>query len=98
MPMANEPVIGNWYINSAGDSMEVVAYDPDDGTVEVQFYDGTVEEYDTETWHSLNLEATASPEGWSGSYDIERADYGVDLDGAVQSDRLGSLDDLDREE
>lgn len=72
------PVVGDWYKNENGDSFEVVAYDPDDLTVEVQFYDGTVEEFELDTWNQLQIESIEPPEDWAGSYDIEREDYGVD--------------------
>ena len=44
--MSMTPSVGLWYQNLEGELLEVVAFDPDEGTIEVQFYDGTVEEYD----------------------------------------------------
>ena len=41
-----KPTIGNWYRIHGGDSFEVVAFDEDDGTIELQYFDGTVEEMD----------------------------------------------------
>ena len=38
------PVIGDWYRNSTGDLLEVVALDKSDATIEIQYFDGTVEE------------------------------------------------------
>ena len=74
------PVIGSWYQNVAGESFEVVAHDPDDSTVEIQYFDGTVEELEQEFWAEIVVQTIAAPEDWSGSMDIERIDYGVDLD------------------
>lgn len=72
------PVIGRWYLNDTGESFEVVAHDPDDSTVEIQYFDGTVEELDQESWEEIVVQPVAAPEDWSGSMDIERIDCGVD--------------------
>ena len=77
---APRPAVGEWYQTLEGDALEVVAYDPDEETIEVQFYDGTVEEYDLETWEEMELSAGEPPEDWAGSLDITPDDYGVDLD------------------
>ncbi len=37
------PVIGNWFRRPNGSLFEVVAVDEDDGTVEIQFFDGNCE-------------------------------------------------------
>ena len=44
-----KPTIGNWYRILGGDSFEIVAFDEDDGTIELQYFDGTVEEMDSKT-------------------------------------------------
>lgn len=97
--MANKhlPGIGDWYRNSNGDTFEVVAWDEEDQTVELQYFDGTVEELDMDTWNELLIEAVEQPEDWSGSLDIERDDYGVDLDQAAQNSHLNPLDKLNND-
>ncbi|MEW8691739.1 MAG: DUF6763 family protein [Candidatus Thiodiazotropha endolucinida] len=90
--------IGDWFKTVDGNNLEVVAFDPDDGVVEVQFYDGTVEEYDMEDWESLEVKPIAPPEDWSGSYDLSKDDYGVDLDrpaGEIIPNPLDHLEDSD---
>src|SRR5262245_41232301 len=48
---APQPSIGDWYRQKEGGALfEVVAYDDDDGTIEIQYFDGTVEEMDIEDW------------------------------------------------
>jgi len=74
------PEVGAWYQASEGGYLEVVAYDLEDGSIEVQYYDGTVEEYDHESWEGLALTPAEPPEDWAGSLDLPRDDYGVDLD------------------
>jgi hypothetical protein len=99
---AVRPEIGAWYQTAEGSYLEVVAFDPDDGSVEVQHFDGAVEEYDADSWTLLTLSPASPPEDWSGSLDLGRDDYGVDLDrpaGAVRSNPLDFIepdnDDLD---
>ena len=72
---APQPAIGSWYRLSGGDTFEVVALDDDDGTIEIQYFDGAVEEMDMEDWQSQwedgALEAAEAPEDWTGSVDVE---------------------------
>ncbi len=95
------PAVGDWYRLNGGAPFEVVALDDDDGTIEVQYADGTLEELDREDWKQWCdehvLEATDASEDWSDSADVEadegrsRADpYGEDSDL-----RAGSLDGID---
>ena len=74
------PVVGSWYKLSGGGLFEVVAIDEQDATIEVQHYDGTVEEYELDAWRDMLLLAAEPPEDWAGSLDIEKEDYGVDRD------------------
>lgn len=70
-----KPVIGNWYRIQGSDSFEVVAFDEDDGTIELQYFDGTVEEMDIEDWQAEKesgaLEEVEPPEDWTGSVDVD---------------------------
>lgn len=93
-----EPRIGDWYKTETGDNFEIVAVDEDDETVEIQYFDGTVEELDMDTWYDLNVDAIEPPEDWSGSMDIQRADYGVDLELRSSDQWNNPLDQLDMEE
>ena len=97
MVIKHPPVVGDWYRNPNGEIFEIVAYDEDDQTVELQYFDGTVEELDLDTWNELVIEATEQPEDWSGSLDIEKEDYGVDLDQAAEGSNLSPLDKLDND-
>jgi len=61
------PQVGAWYRLPDGKMFEVVAIDEQDRTVDVQHYDGTVEEWDLEAWTDLSLERGEAPEDWTGS-------------------------------
>ena len=88
------PIVGDWY-RRANALFEVVAIDRDDGTVEVQHFDGTLEEFDLETWEEQEFEEAQAPEDWTGSVDVEPEDYESEREVsavATWSDPLTSLD------
>jgi hypothetical protein len=68
------PEIGRWYSSPDGSLFEVVATDDDDGTIEIQHFDGTLEESGPEEWLAMNVQAVEAPEDWSGSVDISSDD------------------------
>src|SRR5512135_2651112 len=68
------PVIGQWYRRPGGESFEVVAIDRDDRTIEIQYFDGTVEELEVDEWIEAEIEVTEAPEDWTGSLDVEPED------------------------
>jgi len=70
-----QPVVGMWYMRPGGEAFEVVAFDRDDRTIEIQYFDGTVEELDLDEWREGEIRATEAPEDWTGSVDIEPEDY-----------------------
>jgi hypothetical protein len=94
------PGIGDWYRLNGGELFEVVAVDDDDGTIEIQYFDGTVEEMDVDDWNAQweegALEAAEAPEDWSGSVDVESE---KDARGADSSEdrelRASPLDGID---
>jgi hypothetical protein len=73
-----KPVVGEWYRARTGDLFEVVAYDADDGSIELQYFDGTVEEMDVDDWNTEweagELEAAEAPEDSSGAVDVDYDD------------------------
>lgn len=69
------PIIGNWFRSPNGTLFEVVAVDEDDGTVEIQQFDGTIGELEIENWPQLLLVEISAPEDWSGSVDMDPEDY-----------------------
>jgi len=92
------PVIGDWYQRPDGALLEVVAVDRDDGTIEVQHFDGTLEEFDAEAWDELGFVEADPPEDWTGSVDIEPEDFEPQSDSQPQTLWAGPLEYLDRSE
>jgi hypothetical protein len=100
-----QPGIGDWYRLNGGATFEVVALDDHDGTVEIQYFDGTVEEMDMEDWASQwedgTLETAEPPEDWTGSVDVDEPDVdSAGTDGASESrePRASSLEGIDLSE
>ena len=97
-----QPGIGDWYRLNGGALFEVVAFDDDDGTIEIEYFDGTVEEMDIEDWATQwddgALEAAEAPEDWSGSVDVESTDgegRGSESLGEDRDLRANGLDGID---
>ena len=58
----NLPTIGDWYFCSIDNThLEVVAVDEQFGTIEVQYNDGAVSEYDVEGWQQLSAIPSSPP-------------------------------------
>lgn len=93
-----EPAIGRWYRRSNGQLFEVVAVDEDDETIELQFFDGTIDEVDHETWAKLLIERVAAPEDWSGSVDMDPEDYAGDEEGEIPAGYHDPMELLDNAE
>lgn len=90
------PVIGNWFRRPNGALFEVVAVDEDDGTVEIQQFDGTIGEIDIENWPQLLLVEVSPPEDWSGSVDMDPDDYVGKSAGDMPSGFHDPLEFLDK--
>jgi len=69
------PIIGQWFSRPNGTLFEVVAIDDDDRTVEIQQFDGTIDEVDIDNWSDLMLTEVSAPEDWSGSVDMDPEDF-----------------------
>jgi Family of unknown function (DUF6763) len=92
------PLVGNWYRRPDGQMLEVVAIDREDGTIEVQHFDGTVEEIEMDAWLDVEFEEADAPEDWSGSVDIEPEDFETERAATNATTWTDPLDYLDRSE
>ncbi len=92
------PVIGHWYRRTNGNLLKIVAVDEDDATIEVQFFDGTIDEVDVDTWNSLLLERVDPPEDWSGSVDMDPEDFSGTDSGEIPPGYHDPLSFLDKTE
>ena len=90
------PAIGKWYLDNAdGQLFEIVAIDEEDDTIEIQYFDGAVEELDTELWLEMELTSAAPPEDWSGPFDDLEADDMPDPDTPAEVQEFNQyIDDI----
>jgi hypothetical protein len=58
----------------------VVAIDRDDSTIELQYFDGTIEELDFDEWREEEIVAASPPEDWTGSVDVDPEDTENEFD------------------
>jgi hypothetical protein len=70
-----EPIEGNWYVHlDKGQRFEVVTVDSERGLVEIQHFDGDLEEVSLEEWDEMPVELSEEPENWSGPIDVDEID------------------------
>ncbi len=71
-----DPIVGNWYDQSAGaNPFLVVDVDDDESLIEVEYFDGTLDQLSMRDWYELDLELCEPPEDWTGPVDaLERDD------------------------
>jgi hypothetical protein len=97
---APTPTVGEWYRRASGESFEIVAVDEEDATIEVQHFDGTVEELDFDSWEEqwadALIERGEPPEDWTGSVDVEPEDSDESDDQNSERQWLSPLDYLDQ--
>jgi len=88
--MSNEldPQIEQWYAYlNKGQSFYVTTVDEADKTIEVQHFDGDIEEFTFAEWRALDIELSDAPESWAGALDIgERDDLGTEITDTTQHD------------
>jgi len=74
--------VGDWYQSSVtgGEPFELVAVDIESEVVLVQHYDGTLEEFDFDSWMELGARPAAPPDNWAGAIDADKLDVIPDDD------------------
>lgn len=71
-----DPIVGNWY-RLPGRSLLFFVVDVDavGDAIEIQYFDGSIEELNFAGWAELNVECADQPEDWTGPLDdLTRAD------------------------
>jgi hypothetical protein len=62
-----DPVVGSWYRDTdKGRLFRVVAFDEERGIVELQHFEGELEEIDAGEWFDMDIEPAEAPEDWTG--------------------------------
>ena len=70
-----DPIEGNWYqdLDKERDFM-VLDVNKREGTVDIQYFDGDIEELEMEEWEEMDLEEIEPPEDWTGPLDDLESD------------------------
>jgi uncharacterized protein DUF6763 len=81
------PEVGLWYAHrDKGQLFQVVAVDEDEGVVEIQDFDGDVDEFDLDIWHSMPLLRAEAPEDSTGPVDdVAAEDLGYSPEGETSA-------------
>ncbi|MGD2073675.1 MAG: hypothetical protein PVI91_07855 [Gammaproteobacteria bacterium] len=96
MPTEADPIVGRWYQHlDKGQEFCVVAVNEDDGLVEIQHFDGDLEEIDSDIWYQLDLEPIEEPENWAGPIDFgEIDDLGTEVTDTTGEDWKAPLQEF----
>jgi hypothetical protein len=82
--MEEEPIVGAVYEDADGRAFEVIDFDEDEATVEIEYEDGTVEELDLDAWYDLDVQRVESDED--------------DLEEDIEEETVDDDDSLDDED
>lgn len=79
MTTAQPPVVGRWYQRADRPlPFHVVATHASDQTVDVEYFDGTVDEWPLSHWHALDIQPSGAAPDASGALDDGTDDEGAD--------------------
>jgi len=62
-----EPTVGQWYQDDDQRIFEVVAWDLE--SIEIQYFDGDVDEFDMDVWYMMSILPADEPNDGSGPFD-----------------------------
>ncbi len=89
-----EPQAGQWYEDLDNEeSFQVLAVDPDEEIIRIQWPDREIREIDLDQWNEMDLELAVAPEGWVD--DVTKEDDDEDEDEDWEDDEDDEDDDWD---
>ncbi len=65
---AEKPIEGNWYELPSGEIFTVVTVDEEEGMVEIQYDDTSLEEIEMVDWDDLGADPIDPPDEWAADY------------------------------
>jgi len=76
MAKSTDPIIAQWYhYPQKSEKFQVTAIDEQSDSVEIQYFDGNIGEFELTTWYTLEIEPIETPADWTGPLDnIEKDD------------------------
>jgi len=78
MTTITDPVIEQWYKDVENNlTFKVVAIEESDDSIEVQYHNGDIGEFDNDSWYNSTFDFIEDPEDWSAPFDdLEPDDLG----------------------
>ena len=71
-----QPLVGKWYKDVQINALfEVVDWDPGTLTIEIQYLDGEVAEFDLDAWREMMPQRAEAPEDWRAAFELDDEDY-----------------------
>ena len=76
MAKSTDHIIAQWYhYPQKSEKFQVTAIDEQSDSVEIQYFDGNIDEFELTTWYTLEIEPIETPEDWTGPLNnIEKDD------------------------
>ncbi|MBT4521602.1 MAG: hypothetical protein HOC23_16505 [Halieaceae bacterium] len=69
------PAVGNWYRDLQTHALfEIVAWDTASLTIDAQYLDGEITEYDLDAWREMILEGVEAPDDWRSAFELDDED------------------------
>lgn len=96
MPNELDPIVGQWYAHlDKGQRFYVTTISDADSSVEIQHFDGDLEEFSFDEWGGLDIELSDEPENWAGPLDIgEKDDLGTEVTDTQDNDWIEPGEDF----
>ncbi len=92
MATVTDPIIDQWYKDVENSLLfKVVAYEESDDSIEVQYHNGDIGEYDSDSWYNSTFDYIEDPEDWSAPFDDLESD---DLGYSNADTRRTDMDDM----
>ena len=87
------PPINSWYEDLTNSQLfEVVAIDEKSGTIEVQYQDGDIDEFDIESWGQMRIIQAQAPTDEAGAYGLDSEDYLSDTSDFENNDYMNPIE------
>ena len=83
--IVGRPAIGSWYRHlDKGEVFQVVGFDDRSRTIEIQAFDGDIDEMDEDVWNTLSIAMAEPPEDATGPIDDVDRDDASNLDSEIR--------------
>lgn len=91
-----DPVVDNWYFHlDKGQKFKVVSVDEEAHLIELQHFDGDIEEVSLDDWRDMEIELCEEPQNWSGPLDVsEQDDFGTEITDTSKEDWTEPLEEV----